>query len=136
MKNWMKTALFVAMVLGLALGCAKIAPQSPKDYFILSASSDEVTRTALALEGTEPTGEIVWKEGDRISVNGLLSDPVSSTDNSKKQVDFTVSGTPSAPYKVLYPGTPSQDVIALPATQNYVENSFDPGFMAAYGSAT
>ena len=122
-----------------ALFCAcsqEPAPQSPKDCFILSASSDEVTRTALSLDGTEPTGEIVWKTGDQISVNGLLSGAVSSSDNGKKQVDFTVNGTPSAPFKVLYPGTESQNVIALPATQNYVANSFDGAAMAAYGTAT
>lgn len=111
-------------------------PEQPKDCFILSASSDEVTRTALSLDGTEPTGEIVWKTGDQISVNGLLSEAVSSSDNGKKQVDFTVNETPSAPFKVLYPGTTSENVIALPATQNYVANNFDPSFMAAYGSAT
>lgn len=132
-----RITLLLAIAGAFVCACSQEpAPQSSKDCFILSASSDEVTRTALALDGTEPTGEIVWQEGNRISVNGLLSDPVSSADNGKKQVDFTVSGSPSAPYKVLYPGTTSENVIALQATQNYVENSFDPNFMAAYGSAT
>ena len=112
------------------------APEKPKDCFVLSASSDEVTRTALVLDESEPTGEIVWKTGDQISVNGLLSDALTSSDDGKKQVDFTVNGTPSSPYYVLYPGTSSTNVISLPSTQNYVENSFDSDFMAAYGTAT
>ena len=49
--------------------------------------------------------------------------------------EFTVNGELSAPYKVLYPGTTSPNVIALPATQNYVAGSFDPAAAACYGTA-
>ena len=105
------------------------------DYIILSASSEDTeTKTGLQLEGN--TGTIIWKTGDKVSINGNLSNAVASADNGKSKVDFTVSGSPSAPYNVLYPGTTSSNVIALPATQNYVANSFDGAAMAAYGTAT
>jgi endonuclease/exonuclease/phosphatase family metal-dependent hydrolase len=92
------------------------------------------TRTALS----EPDGgvyKVLWQTGDQVSINGILSNEVSSAGNNQKAVDFTVSGSLSAPYKVLYPGTNSANVIALPATQNYVAGSFDPTAAASFGNA-
>ncbi len=102
----------------------------------LSAGLPEAEATKTAL-GAEESGnfDILWKAGDRISVNGALSNAVAAADNGKKQVDFTITASLSAPYKVLYPGTTSDNVISLPATQNYVADSFDPAAAAAYGTA-
>ena len=114
------------------------SPESQKDVFILSATQDsQESKTSLgAPSGSPAVYEILWKAGDKISVNGILSDAVASADDGKKNVDFTFSGSPSAPYKVLYPGTSSSNVIVLPATQNYVAGSFDSAAAASYGNAT
>jgi len=109
-------------------------PAVEKMILSVSMPSDE-TRTFLGTPDGEGLVDVLWKTGDRISVNGILSDALSSLDNGKKVVDFTVNGTPSAPYKVLYPGTSSENVIVLPSTQNYVANSFDPSAGVAYGNA-
>ena len=104
--------------------------------FRISADFEEhVSRTQL---GT-PDGNVypvVWKTGDRISVNGTLSDAVESGDNGKKVVSFTFQSTPSSPYNVLYPGTTSTNVISLPAEQNYVAGNCDGAALASYGVAT
>ena len=108
----------------------------PAETFILSASlPEDETRTALGTPDAEGVVEVLWKSGDRISVNGILSDPLGSEDDGKKDVKFSVSGSPAAPYKVLYPGTNSTNVVTLPATQNYVANSIDPSAGVAYGNA-
>ena len=99
------------------------------------SSENGTTKTTLA-GPTNNIYEVHWKTGDKISVNGALSNAVASADNDKKNVDFTVSGSLSAPYNVLYPGTTSANVIALPATQTYVANSFDGAAAASYGIAT
>lgn len=126
------------MALGLALGCAKtnIREDDPQDTLILSASvSDQETKTMLGAP-SEGVCEVLWKTGDRVSVNGTLSDnAVTAGENGTKNVDFTVSASLSAPYKVLYPGTTSANVISLPSTQNYVVNSFDGTAAASYGNA-
>ena len=111
--------------------------ESQRDVFILSAVQDnQETRTALgAPSGTPAVYQVLWKAGDRISVNGLLSDPVADGDDGKKGVDFTVPGSPSAPFKVLYPGTSEERTISLPATQNYVAGSFDGAAAASFGNA-
>ena len=96
----------------------------------------EGTKTALGAGEAPGTFDILWKSGDKISVNGIKSNAVAAADDGKKQVNFTVEGTLTAPFRVLYPGTTSMNVISLPATQNYVADSFDPSAAAAYGTAT
>ena len=111
-------------------------PEVTTPVFVLSAAlPDADTKTILSADDGEGNFDILWKEGDKVSVNGTLSAAVSAEDNGKKAVDFTVSGNFSAPYKVLYPGTTSENVISLPATQNYVADSFDGAAAAAYGNA-
>ena len=105
------------------------------DKFVLRASLPEgATKTALKFE--DDVYKVVWQEGDKVSVNGVMSEAVSEADNGKKAVDFSVNGSSSAPYKVLYPGTTSSNVITLPAKQNYVAGSFDPAAAASFGNAS
>ena len=98
----------------------------------LTASVDE-TKTTLSQDGS--VYKILWATGDKISVNGQESDPVSSADNGKKSVNFSVTLDETGPYKVLYPATTSQNVVSLPAVQNYVAGSFDPAAAPMYGNA-
>jgi len=111
------------------------SPEGESMFFSVSAPSDE-TKTFLGVPDLEGKVDVLWKTGDRISVNGLMSDALPSSDNGKKVVDFSVPGSTSAPYKVLYPGTTSSNVIELPSTQHYVSDSYDPVAGVAYGNAT
>ena len=123
----------------LLLSCSQEpALVNPEPVFVLSAAlpgADADTKTTLSADDGAGNFDILWKEGDKVSVNGTLSAAVSAGDNGKKAVDFTVSGSFTAPYKVLYPGTTSENVISLPAVQNYVADSFDCAAAAAYGTA-
>ena len=123
----------------LLLSCSQEpALVNPEPVFVLSAAlpgADADTKTTLSADDGAGNFDILWKEGDKVSVNGTLSSAVSAGDNGKKAVDFTVSGSFTAPYKVLYPGTTSVNVISLPAVQNYVADSFDGAAAAAYGTA-
>lgn len=124
---------------GLLYACkSEPVPAQPEGVFVLSAGlpdDTQVSKTALG-DITESPIKILWKTGDKISVNGILSEAVSSGDNGKSVVEFTVNGSPSAPYRVLYPGNTSENVLTLPATQNYVAGSFDGAAAATYGTAT
>lgn len=142
MKKLLKYCFILAIVGSWLTACSlEQTPSQPgiePDGIVLSASlSDAQTKTGLgSFDNDNKEYSVVWKTGDKISVNGTLSNAVSSDDNGKARVDFTVEGSLTAPYKVLYPGTTSPNVISLPATQNYVENSFDGVAAAAYGTAT
>lgn len=139
MKNIFRFGISLAIAGGFLAACAADpAPSQPEDastVLTLDASlSDAQTKTSL---GT-PDGAafpILWNTGDRISVNGILSNAVEETDNGKESVRFRFEGNLSAPYRVLYPGTTSTNVISLPAVQNYVADSFDPAAAASCGTA-
>lgn len=137
--NVIKWMLPLAIVAG-ATACQEVPQPEPQpsgnDVFVLEAQLPGDTQTKTVLSPKSGGYEVLWKEGDKISVNGTLSEAVSSADDGKKNVDFTVNGTLTAPYNVLNPGTTSANVISLPATQNYVADSFDPAAAASYGIAT
>lgn len=136
MKNILKSAFLLAIIGGLSVACnIEPVPQPETDKTLasleLSASLPDVqTKTSL---GSEPDYNVLWSEGDQISVNGVLSNEVAEEDHGKTKVRFRVEGV-QAPYKVLYPGTTSTNAITLPATQNYVENNYDADAYAAYGT--
>ena len=129
------TGILILLTGWLLASCKAEAPGDPTgNRFILKASLTEgVTKTTLSLEGD--VYKVLWQAGDKVSVNGNLSNAVAASDNGKKAVDFTVNATVTEPYLVLYPGTSSTNVIALPATQNYVAGSFDPTAAASFGNA-
>lgn len=136
MKKIFKSAFLLAIIGGLSVSCnVEPVPQPDTDTVAgleLSASLPDVqTKTSL---GSEPDYNVLWSEGDQISVNGILSNAVTEEDHGKTQVRFRVDGDLTAPYKVLYPGTDKTNVITLPATQNYVAGSYDGAAYAAYGT--
>ena len=115
------------------------APEAPA--FVLSATQDggEATKTQLGTpsDPSDHVYEILWKTGDKVSINGTLSNALASDDNGERSVDFTFSSTPSGSiYKVLYPGITSSDRITLPATQSYVAGNIDGSAAVSYGNAT
>lgn len=136
-KNILKSAFLLAIIGGLSVACnIEPVPQPDTDKTLasleLSASLPDVqTKTSL---GSEPDYNVLWSEGDQISVNGVLSNAVAEEDHNKTSVRFRVEGNLAAPYKVLYPGTTETNVITLPATQNYVADSYDSAAYAAYGT--
>lgn len=134
----------LACVAGVA-ACSKIQDMPQEEVkneasgnkMILSVSMpSSQTKTCLGTPDGEGNVDVLWESGDRISVNGIVSEALSSSEDGKKVVSFTIDGTTSAPYKVLYPGTSAESVIVLPSSQSYVLNSFDPSAAVAYGNAT
>jgi len=114
---------------------SEVTPPSPY-AFVLSASVEEPeTKTTIGYDEDDELYHTYWKTGDKVSINGIKSDAVAAGDNGKRNLDFTFDSTPSAPYKVLYPGTTSSNVIVLPATQNYVAGNVDGDAAASYGNA-
>ena len=127
---------FPLVLLAALVACTAEPAPTAEDSFVLSANLENTGSKMCLGSPTDNAYPILWQTGDIISVNGTTSSALSSTYNGKKVATFTVSGTQSAPYKVLYPGTTSANVITLPATQSYVAGSFDPAAAAAYGNAT
>ena len=123
----MNKKIFIAALALLALSCSKQQENVIKDGgsgpFVLSASLEE-TKSSLVCEDIDATQRVyktVWNTDDKISVNGKLSNGVDSSHDGDKSVDFTFEGgiTETSVYKVLYPGTTSQNTVTLPASRNY-----------------
>ena len=99
------------------------------------AQDDAATKTQLS-NPSEHVYQILWSDGDKISINGTMSSAIDSKYIGQKVADFTVQGNLQAPFKVLYPGTTSPTVISLPSEQYWVEDDFDSNAAACYGTAT
>ena len=100
------TGILILLAGCLIASCTALpAPETPADSnkvdgIVLRASLAEgVTKTALSFE--DDVYKVLWKAGDKVSINGTMSEAVASSDDGKKAVDFTVNGSLSAPYKVF-----------------------------------
>lgn len=146
----LKAGLLAALAFGFAVSCDKsdapseqgLPQEEPNeavetiDGMVIGASiGDSETKTYIESAGSEGLYNVLWKSGEKISVNGTLSSALSETYNGRQDSEFTVSGTLSSPFKVLYPGTTSSNVIVLPATQTYNAGTYDPAAAAAWGNA-
>lgn len=87
------------------------------------------TRTSIGAK----EGELYpayWSKGDRISVNGHLSEEALIGEDSST-ANFTINGTLTRPYCVTYPhsasSTAEQAVVEFPTLQHYTESSFESG---------
>ena len=146
----MKAGLVAAVALGVAAGCTKselvvedpvevetvIEPGTTVDGIVLSvgmAEKEQEVKTSLSGPSSGKY-QTLWSTGDRISINGTLSDALAS--GGTREAEFSVSGSLIAPFKVLYPGTSSSNVVTVPSEQTYVEGTFPIGSAPAYGVAT
>lgn len=81
-----------------------------------------------------------WANGDKISVNGIESQPLSGIAEETQNTTFIFPGQLETPYNILYPSAfyKSAGTITLPAEQNYAEGTFanDTYPMAGYAAST
>ena len=96
----------------------------------ITLSLDE-SRTQLGEKAGE-TFPLYWSDGDKISVNGVESNPI--TVGEKVTVaSFTVPATLSAPYCIAYPAAPAGQVL-FAAEQTHASNTtFASGVSTLYG---
>ena len=119
----------------LAFACAReaadpCAPQAGERE--LRVCLPEQTRTFLG-EASGGHRPVIWAEGDRISSGGVLSEPLAADEAGGSSAVFRFTGPLAAPYNVLSPASESADRIVLPASQKYVEGSYDPACVPMYG---
>lgn len=126
----------------LTLGCAKeFEDNGSGDISVdgttplsVSLPAKSVTKTYLG-DRTQDSFPLLWTEGDKVSLNGSISSPVSAEDAGKRAGTFTFRGSIKAPFNLLYPGTEETDIVTFPAQQNYRTDTFDPAGMPMYASS-
>ena len=102
----------------------------------------EESRTQLG-EKADGVYPLYWSEGDKIAVNGVVSNEVPADAVGAAAATFTLNGTLAYPYNVIYPA-PAEGVVAVaegcypvvfPATQEYKAGNIDGAAAAMYGYA-
>ena len=145
MKNL--TRLFVVVAALVAFSCTTDATED----LAVQVDGAAQTEIVLSLEASRTQlGEKVgglyplyWSEGDKIAVNGVVSNEVSADAVGAASATFTLNGTLEYPYNVVYPA-PAEGVVAVtegcypvvfPATQEYKAGNIDGKAAAMYGYA-
>ena len=134
MKNLTKLFLAVSVAL-FSFACATDMTEdlgvNVGGKTVLSVSTPDADDTKTAISGKEGTAyKLVWSEGDQISVNGTVSEPLTNGGNGNASFEF--EGVLDAPFNVLYPGN-AEGKVTFPAVQNYLDGTFDLGSAPMYG---
>ena len=136
MKNFYNLWL-VALVLGF-VGCAVDGVEEEKlaingsSYLVVDIATPH-TKVSLGNKGADGKYGAYWNEGDKISVNGYLSEEVVINTENPRSAKFEVKNPELVyPYEILYPASLS-NMVEFKAVQNYVANSFEVGAAPMYG---
>lgn len=117
----MKKTILAAFCLMGAIACSNELEYQNDSRTVLTLELPGTTKTVLgeAQDGVRP---VLWCKGDKISVNGVVSDPL-DVEGDVLKADFVLSGQVSAPYEIIYPAGMVKDAatITLPAGQKYAE---------------
>ena len=76
------------------------------------------------------TYPVYWSEGDRISVNGVVSSEAEIDATNPSKAQFSFAQTLNYPLSILYPSGSS---VIFPAEQEYVEGTFSKGSVPMCG---
>ena len=115
----MKKTILAAFCLMGAIACSNELEYQNDSCTVLTLELPGATKTVLgdAQDGVRP---VLWCKGDKISVNGVVSDPLDVEGNVLK-ADFVLSEQVSAPYEIIYPAGMVKDAatVTMPAEQKY-----------------
>ena len=115
----MKKTILAAFCLMGAIACSNELEYQNDSRTVLTLELPGTTKTVLgdAQDGVRP---VLWCKGDKISVNGVVSNPLDVEGNVLK-ADFVLSKQVSSPYEIIYPAGMVKDAatITMPAGQKY-----------------
>ena len=141
LKNMKKSILIVLLCVVALAGCQTdatydVTPELEGTTTLTVATAK--TRTYLgAKEGD--TYPIYWSEGDRIVVNGVVSEEAVINASNNTSAQFTLNSSLEYPRAILYTGNYSADhagCVYFPAEQLYEANSIKSEYAPMYGYVT
>ena len=115
----MKKTILAAFCLMGAIACSNELDYQNDSRTVLTLELPSTTKTVLG-DAQDRVRPVLWCKGDKISVNGVVSNPLDVEGDALK-ADFVLSGQVSAPYEIIYPAGMVKDAatVTLPAGQNY-----------------
>ena len=143
MKNL--TKLFVAVaLLSASFACTTDVTEDlgvvvgGQTEIVLSLESSR-TQLGEKVDGVYP---LYWSEGDKVSVNGVVSEALSASAEGKANATFTVNGVVAHPYNIVSPAAEGVSAVTegcypvvFPATQTYKAGNVDGNAVVLYGYA-
>ena len=100
----------------------------------------EQTRTSLGSKNDNGIYPVYWSEGDRLAVNGVLSEEAQIDESNRSIANFKVESSLTYPISVVYPystsTTADKAIVEFPAEQVYTANTFASGYAPMCGYAT
>ncbi len=131
----------ISMILGSALmmltvGCTTDTTKEVvnNDNKVIIGLSVDATRTSLG-DKTGTEYPVLWSAGDRVAVNGVVSEPLAAEYAGKTAAQFAVTGV-AAPFDVIYPADvllADDNTIGISEVQEYVPGSFAQGSAVMVG---
>ena len=125
----------ISMILGSALmmltvGCTTDTTKEVvnNDNKVIIGLSVDATRTSLG-DKTGTEYPVLWSAGDKVAVNGVVSEPLAAEYAGKTAAQFAVTGV-AAPFDVIYPADvlmADGKTIGISEIQEYVPGSFAQG---------
>lgn len=117
--------MFTAALLSMS-ACTESTPEQETGTVFQAVSESSSTKTELG-EKTDGKYPVLWSEGDRIAVNGVVSRPLSAEEAGANSATFTTEKSLTAPYTAVYPADVLvNDVITIKSEQTTTAGSFDP----------
>ena len=105
----------------------------PTDITLTVGIADQNTRVQLGDKDANGIYAAYWNEGDKISVNGYISEAAQIDAENGAFAQFEVKNAVlNYPYNVLYPAS-TEGIVSIPAAQNYCKGSFESGAAPMYG---
>lgn len=124
-----KISLFLALAFALLPLSSCHKENSGTDapvVFTLEASTPSA-KTYMGEADEEGWRNVLWKTGDRIDVNGVLSLPLGEGEGGGTNAVFKFTEIITPPYNAVYPGgCLNNGYIDVPRTQIFYEGQYDP----------
>ena len=113
----------------------QMGAQLPQDV-VLTVAVQSPSRVVLGDKDANGGYSATWSAGDKISVNGYISEEAVISEENGGLAQFEIKNAVlNYPYNVLYPASASS-VVNFAAEQNYVEDSFESGTTPMYASVS
>ena len=134
----LRRAVIIPLILILAGACTREVPETAEsERTVITVALPGQTKTTM---GPSDNGihHLYWSEGDKIAINGKVSNPLSGIGSQTGVAKFSFSNNLSTPYRILYPSSfhKNNATITLPATQTYTAGTFSSGTYPLAGYVT
>lgn len=119
MKKYFALIILAAMVSLVSCNREELAPAdstpSLKGKTVLTISTGE-TKTTMG-EASEGKRPVYWANGDKVAVNGVVSEPLADLEANSASASFTFASVIEPPFKAVYPETIWKDELSVTLPQ-------------------